>query len=330
MFEVLYKWNATRPDLDVEEFGSKVELRGYEVQNVGLNGEFLTQLGAGKIEPLSVGDIASKYCPTRRDLYFLKGQNKVRGTDKKTWARKAGKLVEEFFYSQLDIESTIKKGKYSFYKRKANAYFSKYFNSRDNQISKLKELEEESGKLGGDTDWLINMLKQTARSELILKVLNEKLRRYYNISRKNLFVEKELHPDIFTIGINTPAKPDFIIPKASIIGDIKTGKFFEKTYTLTCAGYALAYENEFKKPINWGAIFFFPIHTTSKYYRATTYPQVHFFPIDDSLRQWFLDERDEAYEMASKISAPSFPTEKKQCYFCKYKDKCITDGLILE
>lgn len=330
MFEVIYRWNVARPDLAAEEFASKIELRGYRLENTGLTGEFANNLALDKIRPLSVGEIATNICPSKRDLYFSKGLNRVTIADKKTWGRKAGKFVENYFYHVLPYNKQILRGKYSFLRNKIDSYSAKYFYENQKSIGELEELELKSDKQTGDTLKLVNMLTQAGRAEFILKGLNDKLKRFYDITTSRILIEKQLNPETNRLGINAPTTPDFIIPHAGIIGDIKTGTNFKMDYTLTCAGYALAYENEYKQPINWGSIFFVPTHTSSKYYKATTYPQVYFFPIDDILRQWFLEERDNAYNIISQTSVPNFPTKKNQCNFCKYKAKCLQDGLVIE
>ena len=192
------------------------------------------------------------------------------------------------------------------------------------------KLEEAGDKQIGDTEWLLNTVKQNGRSEFVLKYVNKKLKRYFDISSNDIHIEKKINSNLEITGINSPTTPDFIIPKHNIIGDIKAGIKFEITYPLTCAGYAIAYENEYEVDINWGVIYFIPIHTNSKYSRVITYPQVHFFPIDNRLRQWFLDIRDEAYQTIAQKQPPKFPSDMNYCPRCKYKEYCISKGLELE
>ena len=332
MFEVISRWNSSRPDLLNSEFINKISLRGYKHDLVGLTGEFVLKLKDenNPLNKLSVGDIASMICPTRRDLYLSKGINKIKVRDKKTWGRSVGKFVEEYYYNLFPKESVGHKEKYSFIRRKADDISNSFFKSKNETINKLIKLEEEGSKREGDTIWLKNMMKQNGRTEFTIKLLNRRLRKHFDISMSDIIIEKEINPKTEIIGINSPTKPDFVIPKHKIIGDIKTGEKFEAYYPLTCAGYALAYENEFQTDINWGVIYFVPTHTTTKYYRVMTYPQIHFFPIDEYLRSWFLEIRDEAYNTITQKTAPKFPESKIHCLFCKYKDFCISDGLKIE
>ncbi|MCD6573463.1 MAG: CRISPR-associated protein Cas4, partial [Thermoplasmata archaeon] len=136
------------------------------------------------------------------------------------------------------------------------------------------------------------------------------------------------------VGINLPASPDFIIPKYGIVGDIKTGIEFKPHFQLTCAGYALAYENVkgIGNDINWGIIYFFPTRNPSLFRKSITFAQVYIFPIDDYLRKEFLAKRDEAYDIISKSQKPALPrsNERKHCEYCRFREICIRDGLDLE
>ena len=108
---------------------------------------------------------------------------------------------------------------------------------------------------------------------------------------------------------------------------------FKSFHQLTCAGYALAYENYFGKGknIDWGIIYFFPTRNPSAMVRPLTFAQIYIFPIDDNLRTWFKDVRNEAYNVVSKDNAPNLPSEDNfdHCHNCRYKEFCIKNGLKL-
>ncbi|MBU4502709.1 MAG: CRISPR-associated protein Cas4, partial [Nanoarchaeota archaeon] len=125
-------------------------------------------------------------------------------------------------------------------------------------------------------------------------------------------------------------KPDFLIRKYKIIGDIKSGMGgFEDRYLLTCIGYALAYENEMKEDINFGIIYFFPTRH-SRFTKPASFSQVYIFPIDDDVRKYFLDVRDQAYSIISRNSSPNLPDDKRNCTYCKFNEECKQEGLTYE
>ena len=101
MFEVITKWNLTRPDKGSTP-SIKEENRGYHADTF-LTGEFARKIHAKEISALSLGTIAGVYCRTHRDLYYEKGVNRPNGLkkiiNKETWGRKVGYVVEEYLSS---------------------------------------------------------------------------------------------------------------------------------------------------------------------------------------------------------------------------------------
>ena len=138
-----------------------------------------------------------------------------------------------------------------------------------------------------------------------------------------------LNPKSTEIGISRGVEPDFLIEGYKVIGDIKSGTEFESFYQFTCTGYALAYENEKKKDINWGIIYFFPTRNPSAYVKPITFAQIYLFPIDDDLRRWFLDSIIEDYGIISKEEPPGFPEKEKRthCNYCSFNEQCKSGGL---
>jgi CRISPR/Cas system-associated exonuclease Cas4 (RecB family) len=208
--------------------------------------------------------------------------------------------------------------------------------SRIGEIENLRSLEEIEPTERGNTDWLIRLLKISGRAEFALKFLNEILKKNVLLTADNIKIEdidskKEKRDHIKQIGINLPSSPDFIVPKYGIVGDIKTGTEFKSHFQLTCASYALAYENVKGRgnDISWGIIYFLPTRSPSWFVKPITFAQIYIFPIDDYLRQWFIVERDKAYSIISKKEPPEFPpeNEREHCRYCKYKKYCQSQGL---
>jgi CRISPR/Cas system-associated exonuclease Cas4 (RecB family) len=310
---------STRMELDKEKQLGKISNSSYEAEIISNKA----------IEPLSVSAIADKYCSTRRDLYFVKGLKRPKISVAKTWGRLAGPLVEKYVTDTMrekidfkDFAGLIRRG------RAINHAFSE---SEKRQIKKLGKTEGERNIKIGDTDWFLKLLDYNGRAELALKILNNHLKDETSLSLEDI-KRKPIKPNISEIGINDPAIPDFIIPDACIVGDIKTGVSFAPHHQLTCAGYALAYENQNKKgeaDINWGIIYFLPTRNPSAYAKPITLAQVYIFPIDDNLRRWFLSTRDEAYKIISNLDIPGFPDEadRTHCDSCSYLSFCLENGL---
>jgi CRISPR/Cas system-associated exonuclease Cas4 (RecB family) len=326
MFQIIALWNLARPDKDLENF--KVDLRGYSKETY-LTGQFLEKLSSKEIKPLSVSDIADFLCPTRRDLYIKKGRNKPKVKTRKTWGGIAGRIVENFVQNLFTINGD-KISKYSDIINKVDNMSNgfKIVNSKDfAKLDTLKSRQEE------EPDWLLKLLTYNGRAELGFKLLHKVLLKNKDEMGLNdvKITSCELKPNCLQIGISSPVKPDFLIEKHKIVGDVKSGiGGFKDYYLLTCTGYALAFENAKGdgNDINFGIIYFFPTRH-SEYVKPISFVQVYIFQIDDKLREYFLQKRDESYRIVSNDSPPDFPKDTQHCGYCQYLDYCKSQGLKL-
>lgn len=331
MFQIITAWNFICLENDLDKAVSNIKLRGYN-RDTFLTGEFVARITNKEIRPLSVSDIADFLCPSRRDLYFKKGKNRIRRRGRKTWGRVAGSLVENFAYTVFDRFHKVKKSwSYSKVVKKANSV-SQSFKGRNLQsfqaLNRLKSRPDE------ESDWLLKLLTYNGRAELGLRLLHNVLSKG-NKNEMNIddleIKPSELKPNPKQVGISRPVKPDFLVEKYKVVGDIKSGiGGFEDRYLLTCAGYALACENERREEgdINFGIIYFFPTRY-SKHAKPVSFGQVYVFPIDDALRDWFLGIRNRAYGIVSADSPPKFPKDKSHCPYCQFYDVCKSQGLRL-
>ena len=135
----------------------------------------------------------------------------------------------------------------------------------------------------------------------------------------------QISPDARVIGISSPSTPDFLISSLQVVGDIKSGAAFKDFYPLTCAGYAIAYENQYGhgNDMNFGIIYFLETHS-----RAVTTARSYAFVIDDQLRHEFLDRRNEAFGMLlqdPETPPPLAPSRDQYCIHCKYLNECDKD-----
>lgn len=333
MYQVITIWNLSKPNEEITDSIQNIRLRGYNHQTF-LPSQYAFKLKKKEVKSLSVSNIADRYCPSRRDLYIEKGINKPRTKKRKTWGRIAGTIADRYISSLLtEIRCEEEKNTYSDIKNKISKFHNDFLNENCKIISKLKSSEKYSfGVEAGDTEWFLKLLSYNGRVELSMKLIHSILRIKDDLNIDHLQVNRiQIRPKTMQIGISSPVSPDFIIPDFGIVGDIKTGKRFREHFLLTCAGYALAYENEKGEgnDINWGIIYFFPSYAKSKYVKFITFAQIYIFPIDDHLRRWFIDARDEAYKIISRETIPDFPpeTERENCKYCKYLHYCQQQGL---
>jgi len=331
MFQVIAMWNLTRPDLEMEDSVKNIELRGYE-DKVFLTGQFALKIKNKELKSLSVSDIADRYCRTRRDLYYKKGTNRPRRRAITTWGGTAGRIVEKFLFDLFSKEMPERNSKTYQIIRKINNQFSENFRASNRQD--FENLFQHKGQDYEDPEWLLKLLNNNGRAELGIKLLHSRM---FNNSedvdlnhlKLNTASSLKLKPKPTEIGISSDVEPDFLIAKYKVIGDIKSGTEFKPFHQFTCTGYALAYENEKKKDINWGIIYFFPTRNPSAYVKPITFAQIYIFPIDDNLRRWFLDVRNQDYDTILKDKPPEFPevNDRQHCNYCQFNEQCKSEGL---
>jgi len=327
MFQVVTALNFTRPD---KETLAEIKLRGYNPETF-LTGQFARMLSEGTIKALSVSDIADCLCPSRRDLYYKKGKNKPRIRRRRTWGGVAGHIVEDFTlttYQELrDRNQTLSYERI----REEIEGISNSFKVANSKM--LKNLDMLKSRESESSEWLINLLIQAGKMELGFKTLHDVLsgkKENEIIAIKDVETTScQLKPKPIQIGISKPVQPDFLIEKFNAVGDIKSGiRGFKDYYLLTCAGYALAFENDRGKgnDVNFGIISFFPTRC-SDYATPISFPQTYIFIIDDNVRDYFLRSRDEAYSIICADIQPSFPPDKNHCPYCQFLDPCKSEGL---
>lgn len=337
MFTVITAWNSIRPDLDMVADFSDLELRGYNSESVSLTGQLATKIADRTILPLSVSDIADMRCLARRDLYLRKGVGRLssaqlKSIGKVTWGHKAGSFVEKYVENIGGLQSISQSGQsYEAIRNNGDNYYQSFAGNKASDIAKLRNLESSTPNMReGDTDWLLRLLRCSGKIELGAQVLHSFAKEINGLDFSHIEFNKNFHPIPREIGINSPAAPDFVIPRLSLVGDIKTSIGFEPHFQLTCAGYALAYENEHGKghDMNWGIIYLLPTRNPTAMVRPLTFAQLFIFVIDDNLRGWFLDERDRAYRTLAEPRVPDVREDdvKDNCPYCKFRRYCEEQG----
>ncbi len=255
-----------------------------------------------------------------------------RKLEKATWGNKAGSFVEKYVKGAVAHEFTYDtEPNYSEIRTNSDSYYQSFVEDSLSDITKLKTLEGATqNMIEGDTEWLLRLLKCNGRLESGAHVLHLFAKEIDDLDLSHIEFNRKLYPKPREIGINSPATPDFIVPHLDLVGDVKTSIGFEAHFQLTCAGYALTYENECGEghDINWGIIYLLPTRNPTAYVRLLTFAQLYIFTIDDNLRTWFLTERDRTYRVLAEEQIPDVREEdlKQNCPYCKYKQYCEEQG----
>ena len=136
---------------------------------------------------------------------------------------------------------------------------------------------------------------------------------------KAIPINVEQRLDGSRIGLSRQLSVDAMQVPHAVIMDVKTGKphHFHK---LTVAGYAMAYESEFKQPVNMGCIIY-PQFMEGK---SVPYIEKRFYVIDDSARKEFIEERDRKMRIILEGKPPGLPSPCPAS--CGYFARCHPSG----
>lgn len=324
MFQIGTNWQLWDLPRGFETEIKNITLRGYRRDDpVLLPAEF------SLLRPLSVDDICSLYCPTRRDLFLLRVRGR-RGSA--TWGRIVGPVIEEYCKGLIgeyhNLFESAPTQSYVSVNRLIEEFTNRFITRKERQFQKLNK---HSSGTSTDATKLVLVLQYTGRYELAMLGADWLLNDGGAGKAASLFMRVpleheniEISPDERAIGIRSPSTPDFLISSLQAIGDIKSGGVFKDFYRLSCAGYAIAYENQHGagNEINFGIIYFFETHS-----KNIGVAKSYAFLIDDQLRQEFLDRRNEAFGIIKRDPSdpPPLASRDQYCIYCKYQIECDKD-----
>jgi CRISPR/Cas system-associated exonuclease Cas4 (RecB family) len=279
---------------------------------------------------LSVEKIASRYCPTRRDMYFQLKLGKKLKRENKTWGQTAGPVIEKYCVGILGHFTELAKApdglNYETIHGLAKEYTQKFWSEHTTELNKLKERASDESENPARLSFL---LQQTAKYELSL--LGADYAFSMNSGQEFVPLAKSIpikfdpaslaiNPDEH-LGLGSLTTPDFIIMSpVPVMGDVKSGPTLQSFHLTTITGYAMAYESQNKVPVNFGIIYFF--NTRSK---EMNFAQSYVFVIDDTLRKQFISARNDLYALLQKEELPPVadPSEyEKYCKYCRYHADC--------
>lgn len=328
MYQVLNVSNITDPfDEVLGEIGISEKMRGYN-ENTLITGQFRTAILQKKIKTLSPREIASIWCPKGRDLYIKKGKNSPRGNGRSgsnSFERTAGILGDKFFQGILAAKTSHLK-KYTTIKQEGKEYMKNFQNANKDKLEWIKKDSSLNYEI------LMSQFKLGVRLEFSIFNLVSSIIKDLSVGMDEIELKPKINPNNMT-GLSKNLEPDFMIRRLGLIGDIKSGESIQEKHLLTCAGYALAFENETNIDINWGMIYFFKAKNAQRFGKYISLPQIYIFPIDDSLREFFIEQRNQSLDLINMEKIPHFPSEdevkKKYCMVCEFKNSCKREGLVI-
>ena len=331
MYQLGTKWKLWDLQNFLADEVQRITLRGYkEEQPVLLPSDFyMLNLQGRRFRGLSVGQIASGFCPTQRDLYLEKAQGIRISRTNKTWGSITGHLIEQYCMGILDYFRDFANNpgglNYQLIQSLAEEYSQNFWRHRGGKINELQEKAKTSLET---PERLMFLLQQTAKYELTMlgadylfsNTIQEFIPLLEGIPIKFDQESVKIYPHT-NLGLSEFTTPDFIIFEPEIVmGDVKSGPHIEPKYLHTITGYALAYESQHQTDVNFGVVYFFETHT-----EQLNFAQSYVFVISDVLRRGFLDKRNQSYKTLQAMSFPPLADREKHCQYCKYLSNCYPE-----
>ena len=259
--------------------------------------------------PLGVWEVASSVCPTRRDAWL---RQKVLKKSVPTTPLLARGIVVHKVISSL------------FLKAKKMVYLGNY-DLRD-ELLELSEsiVDEEIANIRRYVDLQEDKLRdfcmRVSKWEVtrIESKVQEAKAKYPFLSEESLVqlafpVATEMVLDGSLLGLSSYLRADAAWMFGGIIFDVKTGRR-EEWHRLQVAGYALAFESFFERPVDVGCTVY--ISKAPGWIRV----QRDFFLITDDLRSKFLEKRDELQMILLRGEEPRVASKCPE--YCVFKEYC--------
>lgn len=258
---------------------------------------------------LALYEIANSYCPTNRDLY-LRRVDRIR--TKANAAMVRGRVFHEVLVRVLvDAKRLIYEkgvGAYQEILTEINMPLDLDF------IRTYRDLlgEEELQELIKKAEILARFEKSRVCARLQEILVKQPYIGVDSLAALSIPVVVEQKLDGTFLGLSANLSADAFTFSEPMVLDLKFGES-KKFHHLTTTGYALVMEALYEYAVNLGCI----VYAEFKNDRLVVKKDIHI--IDDELRQWFIEERDEKMRMVYEEIDPGI----KDCYeTCPYILQC--------
>jgi CRISPR-associated protein Csa1 len=256
---------------------------------------------------LSVSTIASDFCPTARDLYlrYIEGFEAIPSPP----------MVRGTLYHGI-LEAVVTTAKKLVYEGiSPDLNFGRALDDQGSSvIERLIADERESIEMAGLTSEELQQVRKN-----MMKIWNSEACQISAAVVFTLSSSPHMNSDSLVahaipltiehridgsrIGLSRGLSIDAFQSLRPMIMEMKTGKE-QEFHRLTLAGYALAFESAFERPVDFGMLAY-PRFIDD---RPVPYVLRRVYPIDDELRLRFLQMRDRKLEIINKQLDPGLPT----------------------
>lgn len=312
--------------LTSKQFSVRPDLRGYSMRAVRPD---------RRAQSLSVSELAKTICSTHRDIYFAKVARIRPSRNERPWQAEAGTLIHTLLqdihgYAQRILPSQGRALRPEVLFRRLKSFGIRHTNKL---LTNYKDDPRFAGRVWDDlnlhchniiffeTLLICSLLTYKASQKTVLATGTDidpvqEFKQLFDFSA----IEHPLSAPL--LGLTTPVTPDFLY-SGRIIGDIKTGVIDEDTFLMTCVAYALAYEAEYQRPIDFGLILhvgFSPDHYFPIYYSSRIYE------LDNVVRRKFTILRDRKLKILADRVDPGRQEDEPRCRPCPFYHRCWGAG----
>lgn len=248
---------------------------------------------------LGVYEVAGRYCPTGRDLYARRVLS-VRGTPNHAM------LCGSFYHAVL-VEVLIRAKRLLYihgvqdYREALTALAAPDHESLSSDIGgKLPPEERDEVLRRGAILWAFESDRISARVQEVLS-----RHPYINVDALvslavPVVVEQKLNGSF--LGLSPNLSADAVLASEPLIVDLKFGEPRD-FHRLSTTGYAMAMEAIYEYPVNIGCLVYADFRDNRWVIRKD------FHVIDEELRQWFIEERDEKMRIVFEEMDPGRAAE---------------------
>ena len=228
---------------------------------------------------LGVAEVADLYCPTGRDVYL---QRSLQIRQEPSEAMRRGQALHDV------VSTVVTEAKRALYRGGIEGWKTAL-----ERVAPPADLDAAARAL-----WEFEVRRVTARVEEVLS-------RHPGVGVDGLVslavpVVVEMRLDGSPLGLSSQLRADAVMLGEPLVFDVKFGEP-KDFHVLSLAGYALVLEALLEQPVNVGCLVY------ARFDGSRWSLEREFHLLDEAVRQWFLEVRDEKQEMVFSERDPGVP-----------------------
>jgi len=298
------------------------DLRGYAMQPLPPD---------RRVQSLSVSELANTICSTHRDIYLSKVARVRPNRRERPWQAEAGTLTHKLLQAlhayakqrlptngaNFDVQTLFRRLK-AYGVRQKNLLLSEYRDDPRFDGRVLSDLDSHFNDIVFFESLLTCALLTYKASRKTVLATGANIDPTQEFEQLFDFSAIEQNLSASLLGLTEPVTPDFLYARR-VIGDIKTGAIQEESFLMTCVAYALAYEAEYRRNIDFGLILHIDL---SHDHPFPVYQGSRLYEINDNARRRFTILRDQKLDVLVQRVEPIIQPDEPRCRPCGFYSRC--------